>query len=57
VVYASREADVKEGFALKQRMNLAIMRAMAARRLSFAYPTSVMHLDGAVAKALVSGKS
>ena len=56
VVYASREADVKEGFALKQRMNLAIMRAVAARRLSFAYPTSVMHLDGPVAKALVGGK-
>ena len=56
VVYASREADLKEGFALKQRMNLAIMRAVAARGLSFAYPTSVMHLDGPVAKALVGGK-
>ena len=56
VVYASRGADLKEGFALKQRMNLAIMRAVAARRLSFAYPTSVMHLEGPVAKALVGGK-
>ncbi len=56
VVYASREADLKEGFALKQRMNLAIMRAVAARRLSFAYPTSVMHLDGPVAKAIAGGK-
>jgi len=56
VVYASRGADLKEGFALKQRMNLAIMRAVAARRLSFAYPTSVMHLEGPVAKALVVGK-
>ena len=56
VVYASREADLKEGFALKQRMNLAIMRAVAARGLSFAYPTSVMHLDGPVAKAIAGGK-
>ena len=56
VVYASRGADLKEGLALKQRMNLAIMRAVAARRLSFAYPTSVMHLEGPVAKALVGGK-
>lgn len=57
VVYASRGADVKEGLALKQRMNLAIMRAVAARRLSFAYPTSVMHLEGPVAKQLVERKS
>ena len=56
LVYASREADVKEGFALKHRMNLAIMRAVAARRLSFAYPTSVMHIEGPVAKALVGDK-
>jgi MscS family membrane protein len=57
VVYASREPDFQKGLALKQRVNLAIMRAVAARGLSFAYPTSVMHLDGPVAKALVSGKS
>jgi hypothetical protein len=29
---------------------------VAARRLSFAYPTSVMHLDGPVAKAIAGGK-
>jgi MscS family membrane protein len=56
VVYVSRDSDLKKGFALKQRMNLAIMRAVAARGLSFAFPTSVMHLDGPVAKAIVSGK-
>lgn len=50
VVYASYDSDAKKGFALKQRMNLAIMRAVAARGLSFAFPTSVMHLDGPVAK-------
>ena len=57
VVYASRDADFKKGAALKQQMNLAIMRAVAARGLSFAYPTSVMHLDGPVAKAIAGGKS
>ena len=50
VVYASRDADFKRGAALKQRINLAIMRAVTARGLSFAFPTSVMHLDGPVAK-------
>jgi MscS family membrane protein len=57
VVYASRDPDLKKGFALKQRINLAIMRAVAARGLAFAFPTSVMHLDGPVAKQLAGGKS
>ena len=57
VVYASRDADFKAGLALKQRMNLAIMRAVAARGLAFAFPTSVMHLDGPVAKALAERKA
>jgi MscS family membrane protein len=56
VVYVSRDADVKKSFALKQRINLAIMRAVAARGLSFAFPTSVMHLDGPVAKQLAGQK-
>lgn len=56
IVYASREADAKKGFALKQRMNLAFMRAVTARGLSFAFPTQTMHLDGPVAKALVAQK-
>lgn len=56
VVYASSDGDAKKGFELKQRMNLAFMRAVAARGLSFAFPTSVMHLDGPVAKQLVGQK-
>ncbi|MCX6951811.1 MAG: mechanosensitive ion channel family protein [Verrucomicrobia bacterium] len=56
VVYVSRDQDAKKAFALKQRLNLAIMRAVAARGLSFAFPTSVMHLDGPVAKQLVAGQ-
>ena len=56
VVYVSRDPDAKKSFALKQRMNLAIMRAVAARGLTFAFPTQVMHLDGPVAKALVEKK-
>lgn len=56
IVYASREADFKMGAALKQRMNLAIMRAVAARGLSFAFPTSVMHLEGPLVKQLAGQK-
>jgi MscS family membrane protein len=56
IVYASRDADFKKGAALKQRMNLAMMRAVAARGMSFAFPTSVMHLDGPLAKQLAGQK-
>jgi MscS family membrane protein len=30
--------------ALRQRLNLAIMRAVAARGLAFAYPTQTLHV-------------
>ena len=56
IVYATKAPDFQEGMGLKQRVNLAIMRAVAARGLSFAFPTSVMHLDGPIAKQLAGGK-
>ena len=57
IVYLTTGADFQEGLALRQRVNLAIMRAVAARGLSFAFPTQTMHLDGPVAKQWVGGKS
>jgi MscS family membrane protein len=57
IVYLTTGADFKEGLALRQRVNLAIMCAVAARGLSFAFPTQTMHLDGPVAKQWVGGKS
>jgi len=56
IVYATKGPDFQEGLGLKQRVNLAIMRAVAARGLSFAFPTQTMHLDGPVAKQWVGGK-
>ena len=56
IVYATKGPDFQEGLGLKQRVNLAIMRAVQARGLSFAFPTSVMHLDGPVAKQMAGGK-
>ena len=57
IVYATKGPDLEEGLGLKQRVNLAIMRAVAARGLSFAFPTQTLHLDGPVAKQWVGGKS
>ncbi|MDI1318665.1 MAG: mechanosensitive ion channel family protein, partial [bacterium] len=56
VVYVAKDADFAKHMALKQRLNLAFMRAVTARGLAFAFPTSVMHLDGPVAKQLAGGK-
>jgi len=56
LVYVARDADFAKHMALRQRLNLAFMRAVAARGLSFAFPTSVMHLDGPVAKQLAGQK-
>jgi MscS family membrane protein len=56
VVYVAKQPDFAKHMALRQRINLAIMRAVEARGLSFAYPTTVMHLDGPVAKQLAGGK-
>lgn len=56
LVYATKDADFAKHMALRQRLNLAFMRAVEARGLSFAFPTSVMHLDGPVARQLAGGK-
>ena len=56
IVYESKDADFVKSMALQQRLNLAFMRAVAARGLAFAFPTSVMHLDGPVAKQLAERK-
>ena len=56
LVYNVKDPDFAKQMALRQRINLAIMRAVAAQGLSFAFPTSVMHLDGPIAKQLAGGK-
>lgn len=56
VVYESRDADFLRGMELRQRMNLAMMRTVAARGLSFAFPTQTVQFDGAIARQL-AGKA
>ena len=55
--YVIKDPDFAKHLAVRQKINLAIMRAVDARGLSFAYPTTVMHLDGPVAKQLAGGKA
>jgi MscS family membrane protein len=56
VAYVGKDPDFAKHMALRQRLNLAFMRAVAARGLSFAFPTSVMHLDGPIAKQIAERK-
>jgi len=42
--YVVRDPDFTRHMALRQRLNLAIMRAVDAQGLAFAYPTQTMHL-------------
>lgn len=43
VVYLTRDPDFAKHMALRQRLNLAIMNAVAARGLEFAFPTQTVH--------------
>jgi MscS family membrane protein len=51
-VYVTRSPDNNAHLAVRQRINLAIMRAVAARGLSFAFPTQTVIHDGPVAKKI-----
>jgi MscS family membrane protein len=57
IVYHVANPDYRKHLALRERINLKIMRAVAARGLSMAYPTRTLLLDGPVAKQLVAKKS
>ena len=56
VVYVAKDADFAKHMALRQRLNLAFMRAVAAHGLVFALPISVLQLDGLIAKQLAEKK-
>ena len=44
LVYVAKDPDFAKHMALCQRVNLGIMRAVAARGLAFAFPTQTLHM-------------
>jgi MscS family membrane protein len=44
IVYVAKDPDFAKHMALRQRVNLGLMRAVAARGLAFAYPTQTVHV-------------
>lgn len=57
VVYETPDADFQKCMRLRQRVNLAMMKAVQARGLSFAFPTQTVQLEGPIAKQLAAGRS
>jgi MscS family membrane protein len=57
VVYEIPDPDFQKAMRVKQRVNMAIMRAVEARGLSFAFPTQTIELAGRVAEKLVEVRS
>ncbi|MDO8545714.1 MAG: mechanosensitive ion channel family protein [Opitutaceae bacterium] len=52
VVYVAKDPDFQKYMRLRQRINLAFMRAVESRGLSFAFPTQTVHLAGEVAEKI-----
>ncbi len=57
IVYETPDPDFQKAMRLRERLNLAIMRLVQARGLSFAFPTQTVQLEGPVARQLASGRS
>jgi MscS family membrane protein len=56
-VYVVNHPDFDRHMAVRQRVNVAVMRAVAARGLSFAFPTQTMHLPDPVVEKLTDRKN
>jgi len=52
IVYFTANPDWLKHLALRERVNLRIMRAVAARGLAFAFPTQTLHVEDEVARKL-----
>ncbi len=57
IVFFAADPNWLKHMETRERLNLQIMRAVAARGLSFAFPTQTVVLDGPVAKQLAARKA
>lgn len=54
IVYVAKDPDFQKHMRLRQRINLAMMRAVQAKGLSFAFPTQTVEFGASAAKALAA---
>lgn len=52
IIYFTADPDAKKAFTTRERINLAIMRLVEARGLSFAFPTQTIEFSGPIAERL-----
>jgi MscS family membrane protein len=52
LAYEARDSDFRLGLQLRQEVNLALLRLVAARGLAFAYPTQTLDLGAPVLERL-----
>ena len=52
VIYFTKSVDYAQMAAIKEHTNLAIMRCLAERGLSIAFPTRTLYLEGDIARRL-----
>ena len=57
IVFEVKDPDFHKHMALRQRLNMAFMRAVEARGMSFAFPTQTVHFDGPIARQLAEAKT
>jgi MscS family membrane protein len=54
IIYFAADPDMRKTFALREKINLALMRLVQARGLSFAFPTQTIEFSGAVAERMAA---
>lgn len=54
ITYNTKDGDFAKHMALRQRINLTLMRMVEARGLSMAFPTQTIQFDGDIAKRLLA---
>lgn len=52
ILYFTADPDWEVHMATRERVNISIIRTFAVRGVAFAFPTSVMHLDGPIARQI-----
>lgn len=57
IVYECADADFQKSMRVKQRINLAVMRAVAARGLAFAFPSQTVYFAGEAAEKRPESKA
>lgn len=56
IIYFTADPDLLKSFAVRERINFAVMRLVRANGLSFAFPTQTIEFSGALAEQLAANR-